>query len=239
MLSERKYDSPVISPRLGIVIPCFNEAGNLLRLISECEIIVEDGTYQFVLVNNGSTDQTSLILSSIKNRNIKVLNLDNNKGYGGGILEGLRILDTQFVGWIHADLQTDLQQSLNAARHLDFDYFKGIRTGRSMMERLFSVGMGVFCSILFRTKLYEINAQPTIMKRSLYESWKYPPTDFSLDLYSLVIAKQAKVNVVRSKFFFGKRSHGQSSWNFGFRSQVRMISRTIRYALSLYHGGTQ
>ena len=31
-----------------------------------------------------------------------------NLGYGGGILEGLKIADGRILSWTHADLQTDI-----------------------------------------------------------------------------------------------------------------------------------
>jgi glycosyltransferase involved in cell wall biosynthesis len=208
-------------------------------LISECEKIAKDGEYQFILVNNGSTDSSIQILQQVNNPSIQILNLDQNRGYGGGILQGLHILETEFVGWLHADLQTDLKESLSVADKQVFDYFKGIRTGRKLVERLFSSGMGIFCSILFKTHLFEINAQPTIMKRSLFESWANPPVDFNLDLYSLLVAKKAKANIVRSKFRFENRNAGKSSWNFGFNSRIKMISRTAKYAWYLKEDGAK
>jgi polyisoprenyl-phosphate glycosyltransferase len=225
--------------KFGIVIPCFNEAGNLPNLIRECDFLTEQGSFEFVLVNNGSIDASAEILGEVCNPKIRVINLNQNVGYGGGILTGLRELRTEYVGWIHADLQTDLRDSLIGLENLEFDYFKGIRLGRTKAERLFSAGMGIICSILFRTSLVEINAQPTIMKNELYNSWLNPPSDFSLDLYSLLIAKKRKVTIFRSKFHFSKRTSGASTWNFGFKSRIKMISRTLRYALLLLRGGVK
>jgi glycosyltransferase involved in cell wall biosynthesis len=225
--------------KFGIVIPCFNEAGNLPNLIGECSFLTQQGSFEFVLVNNGSSDISAEILEKVCNPKIRVINLIQNAGYGGGILAGLKELKTEYVGWIHADLQTDLRNSLIGLEKLEFDFFKGMRLGRTKAERLFSVGMGTICSLLFRTSLVEINAQPTIMKKDLYDSWINPPTDFSLDLYSLLIAKKGKVTIQRSKFQFSKRASGQSTWNFGFASRVRMISRTLRYALLLLRAGVK
>jgi glycosyltransferase involved in cell wall biosynthesis len=225
--------------KFGIVIPCFNEAGNLPNLIRECDFLTEQGSFEFVLVNNGSVDTSAEILGDVCNPRIRVINLSQNVGYGGGILSGLRELRTEYVGWIHADLQTDLKDSLIGLENLEFDFFKGIRLGRTKAERLFSAGMGIICSILFRTSLVEINAQPTIMKKELYDSWLNPPSDFSLDLYSLLIAKKRKVRIFRSKFHFSKRTSGESTWNFGFKSRMRMISRTLQYALLLLKVGVK
>jgi glycosyltransferase involved in cell wall biosynthesis len=219
--------------RIGIVIPCFNEAGNLENLIKECEYVASTSDYEFVLVNNGSSDNSIDILKKLQTQNIKYLNLEENVGYGGGILAGLKVLETEYVGWIHADLQIDLRKSLLTLTGQNFDFFKGIRCGRSLSERFLSAGMGLLCSMLFRTSLFEINAQPTIMKRALYESWINPPTDFSLDLYAYAFAKKKGLKTNRAKFEFSKRTSGHSTWNFGIRSRFKMVSRTIKYAFSL------
>jgi glycosyltransferase involved in cell wall biosynthesis len=225
--------------RIGIVIPCFNEAGNLENLIRECEFVASTSNYEFVLVNNGSSDNSNEILQEIQSLNIKILNLEENAGYGGGILAGLKVLETDYVGWIHADLQTDLRKSLLSLDNQNFEFFKGIRYGRSLSERFLSAGMGVLCSILFRTFLFEINAQPTIMKRALFESWINPPTDFSLDLYALVFAKKKDLKITRIKFEFLKRTSGHSTWNFGLRSRCKMVSKTIKYAFLLASKGVR
>lgn len=225
--------------KFGIVIPCFNEAGNLPRLIQECDFLTQQGSFEFVLVNNGSSDASYEILGNVCNPKIRVINLSPNVGYGGGILSGLEELRNEYVGWIHADLQTDLRESLIRLQSLEFDFFKGIRLGRTYTERLFSACMGFICSILFRTSLVEINAQPTVMKKQLYDSWINPPSDFSLDLYSLLIAKKHKAKILRSEFYFSKRTSGASTWNFGFVSRARMISRTLRYALLLLKAGVK
>lgn len=223
--------------KFGIVIPCFNEAGNLQSLISQCEDIASTGLFEFVLVNNGSSDNSIDIMKGKISPNLRIVDLKENRGYGGGILAGLETLNTEYVGWTHADLQTDLVSSLTSLQKGVFDFFKGVRLGRSPMERFFSTGMGFICSVLFRSNLYEINAQPTVMDRKLFDSWKNPPTDFSLDLYAILIAKKKNSRIVRSKFVFSKRNSGQSSWNHGFRSRVKMVNRTLKYAVALYKNG--
>jgi glycosyltransferase involved in cell wall biosynthesis len=234
-----KCDRPVKKKKYGIVIPCYNEDGNLPQLILECEEIARCGLFQFVLVDNGSSDTSSKILDGIQNPNITVLSLNQNKGYGGGILAGLRLLETDFVGWIHADLQTSVIDTLTCIQNHSFTFFKGIRAGRTLTERFFSMGMSVICSMLFRTSLIDINAQPTLMKRDLFESWKVPPEDFSLDLYALISAKRNEEVILRLKFNFGDRKAGSSSWNFGVQSRVKMVVRTLNYAFSLYRKGVR
>ena len=42
----------------SLVIPCFNEAKNLEVLIKNCSSILENESFEVILVNNGSDDNS-------------------------------------------------------------------------------------------------------------------------------------------------------------------------------------
>ena len=219
-----------------IVIPCFNEAKNLKKLVSECEKVTKLSEYQvgFILVNNGSTDVSHKIFLELVtgNNSIKYVSLTHNKGYGGGILAGLEHAAAPIFGWTHADLQTPLADCLTGVISIQNgeDFAKGRRTGRKAGDKLFSIGMGLFESILFRRRLFEINAQPTIFRAELIKEWKNPPSDFSLDLYALVMANNGGFTVARFPVKFLPRQFGESKWNLGLRYRVKFIRRTVCYS---------
>jgi|688.fasta_scaffold357760_2 glycosyltransferase involved in cell wall biosynthesis len=222
-----------------IVIPCFNELDGLLSLIDECLRVVElsSNSLGFILVNNGSNDGSEQIFNGVIGQypNIEIVNLPVNQGYGGGILAGLESSNAQIIGWTHADLQTPLIDCLEAARIIDTgtSFVKGWRKGRPISDRIFSRGMGVFESVLFGSQLEEVNAQPTLFTRNFFERWQNPPTDFSLDLYALVMTVKSGLGIRRINVEFRPRQFGQSNWNFGIKSRIRFIKRTIKYSLEL------
>lgn len=226
-------------PQLQIVIPCYNEAENLRRLFDEMQFVsrAEKSRIQFVLVNNGSTDHTRGVLEKITHSNeVKVVHLDSNQGYGGGILAGLEACEADYIGWTHADGQTpltDLIFALNLIQANDCLFIKGKRVNRPLVDRFFSIGMGIFETVLFGKKLWEINAQPTILDKRLFESWENPPLDFSLDLFALHGAVSSRTKVIRFPVKFENRLFGQSSWNLGFKSRAKFIKRAVIYSLHL------
>jgi hypothetical protein len=59
------------------------------------------------------------------------------------------------------------------------------------------------------------------------------PNDFSIDLYSYVIAKKRRYKIARYKVNFKNRVFGKSTWNFGLKSILVMSLRTIKYSISL------
>ena len=221
--------------QIEIVIPCFNEARNLPGLIQLLKELVENSELSFVLVDNGSTDGSAEILSKVINPKICVVTLEINQGYGGGILAGLRQCNRQFVGWMHSDLQTSPIVLLGKQFHATPNaLIKGQRTGRRFSERLFTIGMAVIESIIFRQRLWDINGQPSIFPRKWFEKLENPPKDFSLDLFLYVQARRSGLNIIRPRVEFGKRFAGSSTWNTGIKSQIHFVKRTIRYSVSLW-----
>lgn len=116
---------------------------------------------------------------------------------------------------------------------LDAKYIKGKRRGRSIFQNFISLNMSIIETFLFRHVLYDINAQPTVFHRDLYKNMINLPSDFSIDLYSYVMAKKMGAKIVRFEVNFLKRRYGKSSWNTGFRSLVVMSIRTLKYSIKL------
>jgi glycosyltransferase involved in cell wall biosynthesis len=224
---------------LTIVIPCFNESESLPILLDKCLRLVSNKQIHVVIVNNGSADDSLNILDRFINfdRNLTIVNIEKNLGYGNGILKGLEKSNTQYVGWTHADLQTDIfdiEVAFNQLNHLtDETYIKGLRKGRSFSEKIFTFGMSLYETLMFKTFLWDINAQPTIIPRTEYLSWVDPPLDFSLDLFSYVQAKYKHLNISRIKVEFPSRKFGKSSWNTSFTAKIKFIKRTLIYSKKL------
>jgi len=225
--------------KVQIVIPCFNEAESLARLFAECQIVVKESqqSINFILVDNGSTDNTSSFFEQHKDidSGINFLSVTPNRGYGGGIIAGLNSTTSEIIGWTHADLQTPLTDCIRGVALLASgnDFVKGSRSGRPFLDRFFSAGMGYFESYLFSVPLKEINAQPTIFTKDVYARWGDIPIDFSIDLYALVMAMKEDLMVARFPVEFLPRIHGASKWNSGIKERIRFIRRTISYSLKL------
>lgn len=225
--------------KITLVIPCYNECDSLDLLIEKCNNKKLSENVDIILVDNGSTDNTQKLLKIKLNKinHIKHIRLNHNQGYGFGILAGIKRAKTDFVGWTHADLQTDPLDSLKAISIInkfgDSVFIKGIRNGRSFFDNLFTIGMSIFEIIIFKKILWDINAQPTILHKSLIKKMKNAPDDFSLDLYAYVLAKKNQMTIKRIKVNFKNRIYGQSKWNINFRSKIKFILRTIKYSIKL------
>ena len=227
--------------KLSIIIPCYNEEKNIPLIIERFDRVIAGNDIEVVLVNNGSTDGSTKVFEALCPRYsfIKQVCVAVNKGYGYGILQGLKAATGEYLGWTHADMQTDPSDVVRAFKivadkgYPEDIFIKGNRCGRSLFDQFFTAGMSFFETVYLRKKLWDINAQPNIFHRSFYEHWDKPPHDFSLDLYALYMAKKNHLQIVRFKVAFPERVHGVSSWNTGLQSKWKLIKRTVDFSRSL------
>jgi glycosyltransferase involved in cell wall biosynthesis len=225
---------------VSVVVPCYNEQGNIESLIQEArEVVTRRPNIEFIFVDNGSTDGTRGLLEALtySAAGLKVAVVDRNQGYGFGIRSGLKATTGKFVGWTHADRQTkltDIEVAIEIlTKNQERIFLKGLRAGRPLSDHIFTLGMSLFESILFRTKLSDINAQPTLFARELLHEVLEGPDDFSLDLYAYVVAKRFGMKVLRIPVTFGPRFSGESKWNTSARARWKFISRTLAFSFRL------
>jgi len=111
-------------PRTTIVIPCFNEAERLpaRRLI---EFAAQQPQISFMLVNDGSADQTGEILDGLARRyptRFRALHLEQNSGKAEAVRQGLLAAadgGDDYLGYWDADMATPLDQIPRFADVLD------------------------------------------------------------------------------------------------------------------------
>ena len=232
--------------RLSIIIPCYNEAENIPLILQKFAECISGEDMEVVLVNNGSTDNSAEVLTNLlsKYKFARTVLVPVNQGYGYGILQGLKSANSDFIGWTHADMQTDPADVVKAYHVLESEdwnqriFVKGNRKGRSLFDQFFTSGMSFFETLYLGKRLYDINAQPNIFSRMFFESWQNPPNDFSLDLYALYMARLAKLVLRRIPVQFPPRVHGESHWNNGtLKAKWKFIKRTLDFSKKLKKEG--
>lgn len=232
--------------KLSIVVPCYNEAENIPLILDCFSDVITRTDVEVVLVDNGSTDDSAQILKKLLPdysfaRTVKV---EINQGYGYGIIQGLKACTGDFIGWTHADMQTDPADLIKALEIIEKNgndknlYVKGNRKGRPVFDQFFTSGMSLFETVYMGVKLYDVNAQPNVFSREFFESWKNPPKDFALDLYVLYMAQKAGLRIERFDVLFPERVHGESHWNNGsLKAKWKFIKRTLDFSVKLKKSG--
>lgn len=114
-------------PKVSVVVPTYNNE----RYLNECiDSILEQTLYdiEIIVVNDGSTDSTSEILSqyACTDERIKVINIPNG-GYGHAVNIGFEASRGEYIGIVESDdyVQSDMYEKLYSAATLyDCDLIK-------------------------------------------------------------------------------------------------------------------
>ncbi len=231
---------------LSIVVPCYNEAKNLERLVSAFrETIGQQSEVEVVLIDNGSRDDTPAVLKTLlrqtENAFARTVRVEVNQGYGHGILYGLRRSAGTFLAWTHADLQTPPEDVLHAWRTIrsmpdpEKSLVRGRRKGRPLFDQMFTSAMGWYASFALRSPLYDVNAQPKVFHRSLLSKMDQAPEDFTLDLYLLFLANQLGLNVRAVDVRFDVRSAGVAKGGGSLAGKYKLSKRTLLQIRKLRH----
>lgn len=96
-------------PYLSIVVPCYNEQEVLRELYQRVTAVCRDvgRTYEFVFVNDGSRDNTWLMMNDMAatDSHVVLVNLTRNHGHQTALSAGLSVCRGQRVFILDADLQ--------------------------------------------------------------------------------------------------------------------------------------
>lgn len=236
-----------MSLKFCFVVPCYNEAKNIPNLINELKKINNDhDDIHFVLVDNGSTDTSQeLLKTESKDLNfIKTISILENKGMGYGIYSGIKFAlindEYDFVGWTHADLQIPTS-SLISAKNIILEkssqfnnvYLRGRRKNRhTLIERIFTALMALYTSLIKRGIYWDITGLPVLVNRELLKNIvDNSPYGFAFDVHTFIKAKNHSAKIIRFPVYFEERKYGESSWNHGFLSKIKM---SIYYIKEIY-----
>lgn len=93
---------------ISIVIPTYNEAANITRLIERIDqaFYLHQIPYEIIVVDDHSTDSTISQLNALREiYPIRLISKKGKKGRAFSVLEGIEMAESDYVGVIDADLQ--------------------------------------------------------------------------------------------------------------------------------------
>ena len=99
---------------LSIVIPCYNEEERLPRTVEQIERFLDgkDAGYELILVDDGSSDGTRMVMDAAAERNrfVRLEALPHNRGKGRALAEGVAAAKGSEVLVTDADLSTPIEE---------------------------------------------------------------------------------------------------------------------------------
>jgi dolichol-phosphate mannosyltransferase len=144
---------------LAIVLPTFNESGNVGPLIDRLEKALKGTHYEVIFVDDDSPDGTADVVRRLAGHhdNLRVLQRIGRRGLASACIEGILAAASPFVAVMDADMQHDetvLPEMLRRMREENLDLVVGSRN-------IAGGSMGEFAS--WRVKLSQLGRRLSLM----------------------------------------------------------------------------
>lgn len=204
---------------LSIVIPAFQEGSHIKSSIGVIEktLMENEILYEFIIVDDGSRDNTWEELISLASSNDKVtaLRLSRNFGKEAALCAGMDHAKGDMIIVMDADLQHPpelIPEMVRIWRDEGYDVVEGVKNSRGKESPLYHGLAKLFYYILLKTADIDMEraSDYKLMDRRVVEAWKEMPerTTFFRGMTSWVGFDCKKLS-----FDVAKRVKGKTKWS--------------------------
>lgn len=118
---------------LSIVIPVYNESGNVSLLTDSIENGLKGYKYEIIYIDDYSTDATRQEIKDLNNPNVVLIELKRNYGQSSALAAGIDYAKGDYIVTMDGDMQNDpadIPKMLELAIKEDWDLVTGVRQKR-------------------------------------------------------------------------------------------------------------
>lgn len=220
--------------QISIIIPTYNEAKNIVRLVEEIFSCLKKSKInsELIIVDDNSPDGTGRIADRLAKRyNIKVIHRKGKLGLGSAVIEGFKVAKNDILGVMDADLSHPPKAILRTVAPImkdeaDFVIASRYEPGGGIEEWPFHRKMiSDIARIMTRplTRAGDPLSGFFFLKRGILNGVKLEHKGYKICLEMLVKAKYKKLKEV--PYIFRNRFVGQSK--MGINEYINYIKNII------------
>lgn len=225
---------------ITVIIPAYNEAGNLPGTVSDIVPLLEKhfSDYEVFIFNDFSSDDTGRIADEAagKNPKIKAIHNPKNMGLGYNYKTGVARATQDYVIMVPGDNEITgesyegMFEALKRGRDIVIPYTANMEV-RPRMRQIISRVYTKLLNLLFGLKVAYYNGT-VIHKRPLIQSVKIETDGFAYQAEALIKLIKAGHTTQEVPMYLKKREYG-STKAFNYRNIYRVLKTIIGLRLRL------
>ncbi|WP_417431480.1 glycosyltransferase family 2 protein [Halpernia sp.] len=228
---------------ISVIIPLYNAEKSIEKSLDSIKNQTWKGDFEIIIVNDGSTDNSKLIVENyiLKNPelNISLINQENS-GVSKARNTGLKLAKGEYLALQDADdewypQKTEIQMKILQNKKLKID-FLGCRRKNQKILYPFKVKQNNLAKITFRKLMIRNEVSPctVIFKRKVLENSGYFDDDqkYGEDVYYwLKISKNNKMYILNEELVIaglGKRTFGVSGLSANLTEMEKGFQKNLK-----------
>ena len=235
-MNTMQLRNPLVSS-VSAFFPCYNDAmsiGKMVRDVRE-SLVASVSDFEIIVVNDGSSDRSLEVLQELQNEvaELRIVNHEVNRGYGGALLSGIAASTKQWVFYTDGDAQYDareISRCIDAVTESS-DIIQGFKIGRGdpFHRRLIGRVYHHSVRLLFRLPVRDTDCDFRLMRKSILDKFRLQSTTGVICVEMMHAFNRVNARFVEVGVSHYHRPHGKSQF---FR--VPAVSRSALQLLQLW-----
>ncbi len=205
---------------ISVFFPAFNDAKSISGLVQTAlnilPVLTDD--YEVIVIDDGSTDETPLVLDELArvHAHVKVVHHQQNMGYGGALRSGFSLASKDLVFYTDGDGQYNVQDLLKLYPLLTpgVDVVNGfkIRRADDVHRKMIGGLYNRLARLLFRLPIRDVDCDFRLLRRPVLQRIKLVSSSGVICVELVRKLHQAGAKFVEAPVPHYPRVHGQSQF---------------------------
>jgi len=198
--------------KIAVILPVYNEANCIAQTFDRIlEFSQKNHAYNFIIVNDGSTDNTLQILENqlktFPTHHIKLISYSHRQGKGYAVKKGSECVDADCICFMDGDLAYSLEHLellvkklkefdvVIGCRNLERENFRNLTLIRKISGKIFNFISGKILDLPYRDMQAGLKGFNKIPAREIFKNQTL--TGFCFDAELLFLAKKKDIQLVK------------------------------------------
>ena len=226
--------------KVSIIIPVYNEEKTILKIINKI-LKLKHLSKELIVVNDGSTDNTKNLLSTLSKKRIKIINHNKNLGKGAAIRTAQKYITGTHVIIQDADLEynpLDYKKLLKPFKKPNVSVVFGSRVlnkkryklkNFSSFERIFyNHILTIISNIINGQRLSDAHTCYKVFKNNIFKSMKLEENRFAFCPEITTKISNLNINILEVPISYHGRSYAEGK-KITYLDGIRAIYVLFKY----------
>ncbi len=192
----------------SLIIPIYNEASTITSLINQINDL--NDINEIIIIDDGSNDGTTKILSNF--RNIKLIINNKNEGKSTSIVKALKKTRGKYVVLFDGDLEirpNEINKLLTTHKNNKNKIIKGKRVWFSNDLSLFNLGnkiLNYFFNTLYNSSFNDVFCCLLVIEKQLLDSFKITSKKFGIETEIMAKIASLKLSIEEVSVLYNRRN---------------------------------